>query len=389
MFGHTALAGNFLILIALCLWAYREKYKDKLIKKIVYWTLLLMISASIHIYYVPMIVIIMFCTFISEFIEDKKTYISSIITFVIACMLTVLLIYLLGGFTNNTYEENGLGDYNANLNAFINPHGHSKFIKSIEFATEGEHEGFGYLGLGILLMCFLSIIVVIQNYKKEDYIKAIKNPNVIFVILSILIAMIVAIGTTVKLGSHILFEIEYPEFILKILSAFRSTGRFIWIPCYMIFFTCMYVVSKNMNKKVANIVITICLIIQLLDLYPYLKDKFTYEEKPYTYNNIAWNEILNGNPHIACIPISKFNNGDFFKLAYIAKENNCTINNFYFARKVKHVEETSNKYIEDIEKGITEEGFVYILKKDDEEIAKKSKLLYNIIDDYIVITSKQ
>ena len=114
---------------------------------------------------------------IIEFIENKKTWKWSIITFLVSCILTLLLLYALGGFTNDTIyeiEKNDIRDYNANLNTFINPHTYSLFLKPIEFATVGEGEGFGYLGLGILVLCIISIVLLIRKYniKQGD-----PNPN--------------------------------------------------------------------------------------------------------------------------------------------------------------------------------------------------------------------
>ena len=199
MFGHTALSANFLILAGLCLFAYRDKYKNSFKKKIIWWTLLLLISATIHLYYIPMVVIIMFCTFIIEFIEDKKTYKKSIFTFIFACIIAIIAIYVLGGFTNGNYEKEGLNEYNINLNTFINPQGYSRFLKDLKTATYGEYEALGYLGFGILLMCFLWVIFIIIKYSQKKNMKITKNPNIIFGILCIFLGMLLAMRNKSKI----------------------------------------------------------------------------------------------------------------------------------------------------------------------------------------------
>ena len=135
MFYHTALSANFLILAALCIWAYRENYKEKSKKKIILWTLLLSISTLIHIYYIPMIVIVMIASFISEFIENKKSYKVSIVTFMVSCIISILLICVLGASNVNSYYLDKLNTYNANLNTFLNPQGFSTVLQDFEVAT--------------------------------------------------------------------------------------------------------------------------------------------------------------------------------------------------------------------------------------------------------------
>lgn len=183
--GHTALSANFLILAALCLWAYREKYKNNQKKKILFWTILLIVGTTIHLYYIPMIVVIMFGTFISEFIEDKKTWKVSIITFITSCISSILVIYILGGMSASSYGIGGLGYFNSNLDTFINPQNYSYFLKNRQGISDGEFEGFGYLGLGIILMCFLMVIIIFKEYDKKKLIEQLKKPNTIFAIFCI------------------------------------------------------------------------------------------------------------------------------------------------------------------------------------------------------------
>ncbi|MCI8519534.1 MAG: hypothetical protein HFJ51_05680 [Clostridia bacterium] len=144
-----------------------------------------------------------------------------------------------------------------------------------------------------------------------------------------------------------------------------------------------------MNKKVASIIITLCLLIQILDISPYLKNKFNYEERPYKYEKEMWTEALKECKHIAYLPVERLLKEDYFKLTHIARENNCTINNFYFARKVENVERIGSMYLVELEQGIVEKDFAYIMHPIYEEQIKKYNINYKIIDNYIVITAKQ
>ena len=135
MFWHSALCSHFIILAAFCLFAYREIYIGKAIKKILLWSILLICAITIHLYYVPMIFIIMISSFIAEFIDDRNTIKSSCITFIIFLILTLIVIWSLGGNTSKELVNSGIYSYNINLNTFFNPQGYSSILKDLDKAT--------------------------------------------------------------------------------------------------------------------------------------------------------------------------------------------------------------------------------------------------------------
>jgi len=374
--------------MALCLFAYREMYKDKPSKKIILWSSLLMLCVSIHLYYVPIVIIIMLAAFISEYIENKKTWKISIITFVTSCILGILLIYLLGGFHNTTYTNDGTNYFNANLNIFINPQGYSTFLPRLAMATDGEFEAFGYLGFGIILMGIAGIILIFIKRDKQELKRIIKSPNTIAILICIFLGMLLAMGTSVKIGGHVLFNIPYPKFIMSLLAIFRATGRFIILPYYLIFLVCMYIINKFVSKKYGMILILICLLVQFADIYPAMVNKVKYKQGDYEYDKSAWSQVLEENKHIVYLSNPYHFKLLTFKLARIANENNCTLNNFYFARKIKGLEENTNKTLENLSNGEINENTVYIIKKEDLKSEKNEKLFYYNIDEFIVITSK-
>ena len=155
MFWHNALSSHFLILAALCMLAYREKFKDKPLKKVLYWNLILLLGVTIHMYFLPMLLIIMLCTFVVEFIEEKKSYKSSLLVIEVFVALALFIIYILGGFTSNAINSTGIRYYNINLNTFFNPQGYSSILQNLSTGTDGEYEAIGYLGVRNHINVFL------------------------------------------------------------------------------------------------------------------------------------------------------------------------------------------------------------------------------------------
>ena len=205
---------------------------------------------------------------------------------------------------------------------------------------------------------------------------------------------ILSMGASIKLGSKVLFVIPYPEFIQYILKIFRATGRFVWVPCYLIYFACMYIVYKYTNKNVAKVIISLCLIIQIVDFYPSMINKFEYDDGKYNIDETSWNIVLEGKKHIALFNYAK---GSFeekitkiFKLSNIAYENDCTMNTFYFARKIINLDETVQKQLEDVREGRLENDYLYVSSQDDDLGTWWNENLYCYnIDGYKVITDKE
>lgn len=150
----------------------------------------------------------------------------------------------------------------------------------------------------------------------------------------------------------------------------------------------MYLSYKYLNKKTANIVIVICLVIQLIDFYPAMSNKFNYEEKNYDIDT-SWQELLEETEHIVYLSFGQTSFDEmrtaYYKIAYIAKENNCTLNNFYFAREIENVQETSMKYIEKLQHGETEKGYIYVIKQASDNKWWNQSLNVNSLDGYTVI----
>lgn len=73
-------------------------------------------------------------------------------------LMTLLLSLMAAAGYFSLYSPFSGGNYSMNLNALINPMGHSKFIKTLALASDEQREGFQYLGLGLMLFTAISLL---------------------------------------------------------------------------------------------------------------------------------------------------------------------------------------------------------------------------------------
>ena len=175
------------------------------------------------------------------------------------------------------------------------------------------------------------------------------------------------------------------------MSLFRATGRFIWVPGYLVYLASLYIINKFTKNKIAILIVTICLIIQIIDFYPAMNEKYSYEEIEYSVDKITWEQMLNDKKHVVYLIFGQYSfdeaRNEFYKAAYIANLNNCTLNNFYFARQVQNVEQTNNDYILQLKQGKIEQDVLYIIKQNSDNKWWNEELNEYEIDGYTVITS--
>ena len=225
---------------------------------------LIIFSSLIHFYFTVILLIMNFTFSFCENLKTKnvKKFIKNI--FLISFLL-LLTMYIVGYFSIPVSDSLGFGYgfYKANLLTFFDPSSGfglknwSLFLPDIE-NTKGEIEGFGYLGLGIIILIFILSLVSIKNYKQVIKYH-FKYLIVIFIFL------IVALSSTISVGALKIVELDLPIFLYAPLSIIRASGRFIWPIYYLLIIFSLFVFYKlNFKKRYLAVI----LLIQLVDISP-------------------------------------------------------------------------------------------------------------------------
>ncbi|MCR5599420.1 MAG: DUF6311 domain-containing protein [Ruminococcus sp.] len=342
---HNSLGAIWLIMIAIILTLdHNRKYKHGF-TPVVLWTLACVSATLIHIYFIPMIYFAMTGYLILVVFKDKK-YIRAAAVAISSTVFSVLSLYVIGAFEGkSSYADGGYGFYSANINTFFNSMGHSKYIRMLN-TTPGQYEGYGYLGFGMLVCCFLGIIIIFTRLEKKNgsviknafaYIKKYRIEFIAFGAVFI-VSFLWALSTTVAYNQNVVFSITLPDFIIRKLSIFRATGRFVWLPCLIIMTTAMWLVTK-LRKKSAAAALTICVWLQGMDVRNFrteLHDEYAYIHiVPENITTEEWEELSEGVKEVAFVPLDpdfRAYKQLYFEVANLASKKGIKLSSFYLAR---------------------------------------------------------
>lgn len=394
MFAHTALGAQWLILLAFAIWLYKDSFSGIKEKSII-WSIMVAFSASVHMYICAMVIGIM-CGFILDELLEKNNWKENAIILFSSLSTGVLQIFLLGGFYGELEKSGGgLGFFNSNLNTLFNSFEFSNFLKSLPFATDGQYEGSAYLGLGMIILFIISIAIKIENIQFKGNVKfkvkkLIKEKSSIFslIVISIVFGML-ALSKVISFNNKILLEIKLPGFIENLLGMFRASGRFMWPVFYLIMFFSILTIITYRNKKFANLIIIICLGIQVLDLQGYMKGKHDIFTSKQTYNTTLhsefWDNIKDDYDNIVFLDSDDIleKQENLYAFANYASENNMTLNTFYFARRYLEIDNTLVDYMEKLSNGEFDDRTIYIFNN---QIINKNlySLTFYNVDGYLI-----
>ena len=166
MFFHTALAGHWILLLAIAAWVFRDRIHKHIILEIVLWAAICSISVMIHPYFTAMVFVMLAGYLFHDYLNYRRIK-KNLYVLAASCVSIISFFWLIGGFVranNVDFDEAGLGHYSLNGNAFFNPQwGWSRFLKELPVATSGQYEGFMYLGLGTILLVLLNLCMFALN----------------------------------------------------------------------------------------------------------------------------------------------------------------------------------------------------------------------------------
>ncbi|WP_330720846.1 DUF6311 domain-containing protein [Paenibacillus polymyxa] len=362
--GHEALTAHWIILLSLYFAITRYKHLR--------WMALLSLSLLIHPYLFFMVFLFFGVNILEVLVTRVITFRQGLLFLTSAFIIIIVILWLIGYFyIGSSGSIGGFGIYSMNINSLFNPQGWSHYLlKDQPNATEGQYEGFNYLGLGGILLLVWSMYSIIAHKTSVP----IKKYGWLLVVSFIL--TLIALSNVISLGSSILLEIPLPEVLSTLLGIIRASGRFFWPVYYLIILFSLYIVIKNTRTLSAAILLSLALILQYTDF----SGKYLELHKMFSSNR-TWDNPLKS-PIWNQIDSKKYRNflfvpGDINKqyvaFSMLAAQKNMSINAFYTAREDENREKYKQELLEDFKIGKWDSKSIYIVDNSVLSYALKNK----------------
>lgn len=380
VFFHNSLTAQWILLAGI--WFILVEYRRKLWRGA--WLLLFSISLLIHLYFVVMLLPLWAISLWLRFSRDKQP--KAIIVDILAVTVVGLFIsFLIGLFSLSLGDllGEGYGFYSWNLNGFINPGEYSAVLPGLPLGTEGQTEGFSYLGLGNLILLPLGLFFFLKEGRLTKAWKLM-----VPVLLVCLLFLLFALSNRAFANQHSLWDFQLPKKIEISFALFRASGRFIWPVYYMIvLFSLLNLVEKK------NWVIPIllgALLLQFFDLQPLISSKHIPASLRYQspLQSEFWNEAAQVNQHVVLLPAAKAHS-IYQPFSLYARKNHLTLNWGYFSRaNLGAIKDHGDQLWNDILIGQADEETLFILWDPDWELvvggAAADQLVLCEVDGFLV-----
>jgi hypothetical protein len=388
MYAHTSLAAHFIILLTMlvCLKKPVANYKTDILA----WSGLLSLAASIHFYFVPMVMFFMFFYLLRNYLVSKKLKPQLLIAGISVAALFVTT-FCLGGFYSHVTAWHKIGAFSANLNAFFNPQGKSRFLKDLP-SIGGQYEGLSYIGLGVILMVVMMLTV--QLYRPDRFqLKELLNPlkTAPYAIGVVLTSLLFALSPVITLGQYKLFTYPVLPPIEIIWGVFSSTGRYTWPIMYICILFCLFWIIKNFSLRKGIALFVVLAVLQGADLADYFiskgngfKGKAAWQT---ALTSPVWSDLAKEYNHIFFLG----DGFDWFSFLDLAANNDIDVNDAYLARKnAAAINDNKRQEIAYLEQNGAKNDMLYIFadKEQAESLRVTALYLYDIDGVIIGIGSR-
>ena len=386
LYLHTALASHFIIL--LCILLCLQDNLDQT-KQIFFWSCLLVLSALIHIYFVPMVMIFMFFYLLREYFVKKKLK-NQCIVVCVSFLILIVTMFCFGAFIFVKYADmTMLGIPGFNLNSFFNPIGMSRFIKDAPVvASKVPADSFSYLGLGMIL--FIIIIIGDRMNRRTSLKAAFMSKTGFFpYIAGIVISFLLfSLSPTISFNQYVLFSYPVIWPVDQIFSIFRAPGRMIWPVIYIIITSCVWWVVSRFSCKKSVIFMFVLLLIQWVDVGHWFGSRGNDFKTITTWQtelaSPVWIDLANDYDHI-------FFTEEYIKLNSfldLAANHKMTVNDAYLSRTDQvRIDENKRREKEYLIDNGPRDDTVYVLQNKEQALFFKenAKGIYLFLIDDVFI----
>lgn len=256
--SHSSLAGHFLILAALYLMLRPDRQRRALS-----WVLVLTVAALVHPYLLVMVAALWLADLAQAWARRERPTRLAALELLGLPAIVGFACWQAGYFTIGTgVSAAGFGSFRMNLLAPLDPQGWSYGMKSLPAAWRkiGEHEGFNYLGFGVVVLALFAMPALIAGH--TGLLAAARRR----VILSGTLAGLFLFALSNKIGiGPLQIELPLAEPLLRAASIFRCSGRMFWPLFYVLVLAMIFVVVRGYGTRTAIVLLAFALAIQAVD----------------------------------------------------------------------------------------------------------------------------
>ena len=325
MFAHTALAANWLVLLALWLWlcAERSENRPATAKLCLWWGILGLLCAGIHLYYLPMVGMVLVAACVQRALE-KRGPAAVVLPVASFCGAALAELFVLGAFAANFagYSNGYLSGADlANL-----------FVPGLGASWEQEI----YAGLGTTIAVVLALAgLLVQHKQAGAFFRRHKNVVIAALVLLVLDA-IAAMGNTVTFAGRALFTVPIPQALMDFWAMFSSCARLAWLAGMLLAVAACGLVLRFWHGAAAAVLLALCAAAQGFGQRAELAKRFAaYHDAAYYENTTqltdpAWEQLAASGQftHLAFASFD-FEHDEFWDLAAFAADHGWTSNSFY------------------------------------------------------------
>ena len=325
MFAHTALAANWLVLLALWLWLCAEQSENRptAAKLCLWWGILGLLCAGIHLYYLPMVGMVLVAACVQRALE-KRGPAAVVLPVASFCGAALAELFVLGAFAANFagYSNGYLSGADlANL-----------FVPGLGASWEQEI----YAGLGTTIAVVLALAGLLVQHKQAGAFFC-RHKNVVIAALVLLVLdAIAAMGNTVTFAGRTLFTVPILQALMDFWAMFSSCARLAWLAGMLLAVAACGLVLRFWQGAAAAVLLALCAAAQGFGQRAELAKRFAaYHDAAYYENTTqltdpAWEQLAASGQftHLAFASFD-FEHDEFWDLAAFAADHGWTSNSFY------------------------------------------------------------
>lgn len=255
----------------------------------------LAVAALVHPYHAVMSLGVLVASLVRS--RDVRT-IATWLPLGVACVAAAL--WLAGYFTPEVRAPQwGFDKESANALGWLVPVrsgilGDARWIANV-MATDWQYEGYAYLGLGVL-----ALVVLVA--RPADVRGVIARHRWLFAVTAVF--AVFALSNHVYVGSYELASYPIPRLLRWIPQQFRSPGRFVWVPTYVLLAFVLHRALARYRTGRRFAIVAVAVMVQLVDARGDWSMQRAWTREPWrpVLPLAGWQQLVDAHAAVAVYP---------------------------------------------------------------------------------------